>query len=77
MILATVIQCDGDGCDKVVCLKIDDEWNELDATWQNGLLHQFCPDCKNSPEAKTALAMEAESIGNFAALADVPAFAQV
>lgn len=52
MIIATVLQCNS--CTKVTIVRSEEEWNEFDSTWLNLINEQFCPDCKNSDQAKDA-----------------------
>ncbi len=40
----TVISCDR--CKKIVCLRTDEEYEEFEATWFDGIVYSFCPDCR-------------------------------
>lgn len=46
--LITVLQCDN--CEDLVALKTETDWKKFDETWWEGLLYQFCPDCKSERE---------------------------
>lgn len=46
--LMTIFQCDN--CQKLASLKTDADWNKFVETWWEGLLYQFCPDCKSERE---------------------------
>ena len=55
----TVIQCDH--CPEIFIEKDDASEKEFNDTWFDGLIYQYCPDCKELDEIKPHLDFEAEA----------------
>ena len=63
----TVFECDI--CHAITSIRNDEEFNEFESTWHTDILHDFCPNCKNSVIAKIKIRQVFHAIMN--ALKDV------
>ena len=58
--IATVFSCDN--CPAVICIRSDEEWDKFEAEWADGILHQYCPKCKNLPDVVRAIKKEEQEV---------------
>lgn len=77
MIIAsvTIYQCDH--CEKTFAVKNDADFETFSQTWESSLFSDFCPDCKNKPEAVEQTKEDYERILQVAGELEKPAGLQV
>lgn len=62
----TIYQCDN--CPAIVTVRDEADRRVFNVTWFDGLIYQFCPDCRTTDAVKPKLEKEAaalESLKNF------------
>lgn len=47
-LIITVFECDG--CQQVIGLKTEPDWQNFETSWWEGFYFQFCPDCFQKEE---------------------------
>ncbi len=55
MILASVTIYECDKCKKTFAVKSDEDWNVLASTWHVGIIHDFCSECKTTPQFRAQM----------------------
>ena len=55
-LLITVFSCDK--CGKIIGLKSESDWKTFESEWSDGVVRQFCPNCKTIPAAQNLIEQE-------------------